>query len=143
MTTRKWPGWRFETRELQGQAANAFGRKCADMALDGIDFWIPAIWGSMQEGAGKMPKNALTVFASNTDMVAPPVLRIDITKMLREDIALCRKDSSFDEGLLRIADEMDELSKSIRRAVEIGRGRFAKRQRPTLPSNVANNRQPR
>jgi len=120
MSRRNWSGWEFGQPELSSAVANAFCKKCADLVLDGLDFWIPAVWGEMQEGAGRMPRNALTVFATNREDVAPPVLRIDITKMLREDIADCRKDGSFAVGLLRIAAEMDVLSASIKRAVKVG-----------------------
>jgi len=122
MTKRDWQGWNFGTPKLSRsdvRAFQAFGRRCADMALDGLSFWIPAVWGTIDKRHGPMPRNALTVFADNTDSVGKPVLKIDVAAMLREDIAACRLDGSFADGLLRIADEMDALSASIRRAAAL------------------------
>ncbi len=127
MTRRDWTDWEWGEPQIPaGKAWEEFGRQCADLALDGLHWYLPALYRPNPK-AGRPPKNPLVIFASNTERVAKPVLQVDIVAMLREEVADCRRHGGYADQLEKMADELDKLSAEVRRGVKVGRSKESKR----------------
>jgi hypothetical protein len=120
---RDWSEWNFGDVlvRLSEKQVRAAAMANIDLVLDAAYIVLPGVYGATDDCNKPVPSDPLTVYIRvNEGAGSPPTLTFSIAKELNEYIKDCKHDGSYADGLEKIADAMDKLSKRIRRAVATG-----------------------